>query len=103
MVYNDIIDIIEMSDSQVGARKEYSIRNHLFVLYCVANSVMNKEGEAVDIHMYDLYKCFDGLWLEECCNNLYEAGVCDDKLALIYEGNLMNKVAVKTPAGLMTY
>ena len=29
--------------------------------------------------MYDLTKCFDGLWLEECCNNLFEAGVVDDK------------------------
>ena len=50
--------------------------------------------------MYDLTKCFDGLWLEECCNNLYEAGIVDDKLALIYEGNCMNQVAVKTAAGL---
>ena len=50
--------------------------------------------------MYDLTKCFDGLWLEECCNNLYEAGVVDDKLALIYEGNSVNQVAVRTPGGL---
>ena len=39
--------------------------------------------------------------MEECCNNLYEAGVRDDKLALIYEGNNNNnKVAIKTPAGI---
>ena len=100
LVYNDITGVVEMSDSQVGARTEYNIRNHLFVLYSVANSVINKESDAIDIHMYDLYKCFDSLWLEECCNNLYEAGVCDDKLALIYEGNMINRVAVKTPAGL---
>ena len=50
--------------------------------------------------MHDLSKCFDALWLEECCNNLYEAGVVDDKLALIYEGNRVNQVAIRTPAGL---
>lgn len=50
--------------------------------------------------MYNLTKCFDGLWLEECCNNLFEAGVTDDKLALIYEGDRLNQVAVRTPGGL---
>ena len=99
MIYNDIKDRIQISDSQVG-RSGYSVRDHLFVIYSVLNSVIQKESPAVDIHMYDLCKCFDGLWLEECCNNLYEAGVTDDKLAMIYEGNKMNDVAVRTPGGL---
>ena len=100
MIYNDIKNCIKISDSQVGGRSEYSIRDHLFVIYSVLNSVNQKESSAVDIHMYDLCKCFDGLWLEECCNNLFEAGVTDDKLAMIYEGNKMNDVAVRTPGGL---
>ena len=83
MIYNDIKNRIEISDSQVGGRSEYSIRNHLFIIYSVLNSVKQKESPPVDIHTYDLCKCFDGLWLEECCNNLYEAGITDDKLALI--------------------
>ena len=100
LIYNDIKTEIEMSDSQVGARNDYNIRNHLFVIYSVLNSVTHRESPPVDIHMYDISKCFDGLWLEECCNNLFEAGVTDDKLAMIYEGNKMNHVAVKTPNGL---
>ena len=87
LVYNDTTKVLELSDSQVGGRTEYSIRNHLFVLYSVINSVIHKESPPVDIHMYDLWKCFDGLWLEECMNNLYEVGIKDDKLALIYQGN----------------
>ena len=100
MIYNDVRQVVQISDSQVGGRAEYSIRNHLFVVYSIMNSVINKECPPVDIHLYDLQKCFDGLWLEECCNNLYEAGITDDKLALIYEGNRTNRVAVKTPGGL---
>ena len=100
MIYNDTKGNIKISDSQVGGRTEYSIRNHLFVIYSVLNSVIQKESPPVDIHMYDLCKCFDSLWLEECCNNLYEAGITDDKLALIYEGNRVNNVAVRTPGGL---
>ena len=79
LIYNDVKDVVDISDSQVGGRQEYSIRNHLFVIYSIINSVINKETPAIDIHMYDLSKCFDGLWLEECCNNLYEAGITNDK------------------------
>ena len=100
LIQNDVKKVVDMSDSQVGSREEYSHRNHLFILYSCINSAIQKESPPIDIHMYDLSKCFDGLWLEECCNNLYEAGVVDDKLALIYEGNCMNQVAIRTPAGL---
>ena len=100
LIHNDIKKVMRLSDSQVGARSEFSVRNHLFIIYSCLNSVNQKESPAIDVHMYDLTKCFDGLWLEECCNNLFEAGVIDDKLALIYEGNTVNKVAVKTPGGL---
>ena len=100
MIYNDVKDPVQMSDSQVGAREEYNVRDHLFVIYSVQNAVIHNESPPIDIHMYDLCKCFDSLWLEECCNNLYEAGIKDDKLAMIYEGNQTNKVAVRTPGGL---
>ena len=100
LIHNDIKKQVKMSDSQVGGREGYNVRDHLFVIYSVQKSVINKESPPVDIHMYDLCKCFDGLWLEECCNNLYEAGITDDKLAMIYEGNKTNNVAIRTPAGL---
>ena len=44
MIYNDIKGNIKISDSQVGGRTEYSIRNHLFVIYSVLNSVIQKES-----------------------------------------------------------
>ena len=40
------------------------------------------------------------MWLDECINDLYEAGINDDTLALIYEANKKNQVAVKTPFGI---
>ena len=70
LIYNDIENQVHMSDSQVGGREDYNVRDHLFVIYSVQNSVINKETPPIDIHLYDLCKCFDGLWLEECCNNL---------------------------------
>ena len=50
--------------------------------------------------MYDSRQCFDTLWLQECVNDLYDAGIQDDKLALIYEVNKKNQVAIKTPFGI---
>ena len=32
--------------------------------------------------------------------DLYEAGITDDKLAMVYMGNLENKVSISTPVGL---
>ena len=39
------------------------------------------------------------MWLEECMNDLYDCGVTDSNLALIYEANKNNKVSVVTPNG----
>ena len=89
-----------MSDSQVGARPRRGIRNHLFVINSILHSVKKKEGNPIDIEMIDIRKCFVSLWLEDCINHLYEAGIQDDKLSLIYEGNTKNEVAIQTPVGL---
>ena len=54
----------------------------------------------VDIQIVDYKQCFDTLWLEECLNDLYDSGVRDDKLALLYNINSHVNVAVKTPVGI---
>ena len=47
----------------------------------------------------DYKQCFDSLWLQECLSDLFNSGVKDDKLALLYNINSHVKVAVKTPVG----
>ena len=46
------------------------------------NSVIQKESPPIDLSVFDVKKCFDALWLQQCCNYLYESGVTDDKLAM---------------------
>ena len=63
---------------------------------------MMGEDSCVDIQIYDLEQAFDALWLEDCMNDLYDSlpgGQRDDKLALIYETNVNNLVAVNTGMG----
>ena len=105
LIYNDQYDEIEssMSDSNIGARKDQNIKNHLFVLYGVINSVIKESESGVDICIYDIEKCFDSLWLEDVLIDFYDSlpdEKHDDKLALVYEANKNNFVAVKTGVGL---
>ena len=45
-------------------------------------------------------KCFDNLWLEEVINCLYEAGLNNNKLSLVFLENKTAQVAVKTSTGI---
>ena len=90
-----------MSDSNVGARKKKSIRNHIFVINGIICDVLSsKKKNPIDIQIMDYRQCFDAMWLSETMNDLFEAGVNDDQLALIHEANKEVKVAIKTPNGL---
>ena len=103
LLYNDSYDFLElnMSDSNIGARKGRSVRNHIFILNGIIHDVLsNKGSKPIDVQISDYRQCFDSLWLEECMNDMYEAGIDDDNLALIYEANKNINVAVQTPNGL---
>ena len=100
--YQEKYQIVDknMSDSNVGGRKNKSIRNHIFVLNSVINDVIQNKKQSIDVEILDYRQCFDSMWMEECVNDLWEAGIQDDHLALIYEVNKNVNVAVKTPFGL---
>ena len=99
--YQDKYQIVDknMSDSNVGVRKNKNIRNHIFDLNSVINDVIQNKKQSIDVEI-DYKQCFDSMWMEECVNDLWEAGIQDDHLALIYEVNKNVNVAVKTPFGL---
>ena len=101
MVYNEEYENIDsnMSDSNIGARRRKNIRNHIFILNGIINEAI-KNNKSVDIGILDYRQCFDSMWMEDCVNDLYDYGVNNPNLALIYEANKRNKVAVMTPNGL---
>ena len=97
LIYNDEYQNIDinLSDSNVGARKGRNIRDNLFVVNAIVNSVIKGKEEAVDIQLFDVEKCFDSLWVEECINDMYEAGLNNEKLAILYQENQNAACAVK--------
>ena len=92
-----------MSCSNIGARRKRNVRNHLFIVYGIINSVIKEKRDCIDIMIYDIVQAFDSLWLQDSMNDIYDLlpqGLRDSKLALVYETNKSNLVAINTPMGL---
>ena len=66
----------------------------------ILNSVKKGSEEAIDMCAYNVEKCFDALWTFECINDLFEAGLQNNKLKLLFKMNINAQVAVKTSQGM---
>ena len=105
LIYQEKQDDIDrhMSDSNIGARKNKQVKDHLFIIHGVVNSVVNGKEDCIDIQIYDLEQAFDALWLEDCMLDLYDSlseKNRDDKIALLYKSSEKNLVSINTPHGL---
>ena len=90
-----------MSDCQMGARKKKGCKNNIFMINGIIHEVMkSKRMRAVLLQIYDYAQMFDSINLREALSDIYNAGVNDDSLSLLYQANSKVHVAVKTPTGL---
>ena len=97
LTYNDAYYSIDdnITDGSVGARKQRSVRDNIFVISAISNSVINGTSQPIQVQVMDAEKCFDKLWLQSCINSIYEAGMDDDKLNLLYIENNNANIAIK--------
>ena len=65
LMYNDSYEDLDenMSDSNIGGRKNRNIKNHLMIIYGIINSVIHVNEDCIDLQIYDLEKAFDVLYL----------------------------------------
>ena len=93
LIYNDSYHIVDehLTDGNVGARKYRNIRDNIFVLGTVTNSVINGNQNPIQVQIQDA----DKLWLQETTNALYEAGIQRDMLNLLFLENQRAQVAIK--------
>ena len=63
LIYNDEYITVDdnLTDANVGARKHRNIRDNLFVVNAILNSIKRGSEEAIDLCTYDVDKCFDAL------------------------------------------
>ena len=105
LIYGDFFTELDknMSDSNIGARRKRNIKDHLFIIHGIINSVVRGDEDCVDIQIYDLEKAFDTLWLIDSLNDIFDTLPKDkrnDELSLLYETNRNTQMAIKTAVGM---
>ena len=58
---------------------------------------MKKNG--IDLQIYDIEKMFDKINLKEAINDLWDSGLRNDNLVMLYLLNKNNKAIIRTPVG----
>ena len=103
LVYNSKYYKIEenMSDCQMGARKRKGCRSNIWILNGIIYEHLKKSNnKPLSLQFYDYKQMFDSVNLKEAINDLYDYGVQDEDLQLIYKANKEIFMAIKTPGGL---
>ena len=85
-----------MSRFQSGGMKGKNVLDNLFITRGLMNHVVYLNTE-LWITFYDMEKCFDSLWSEDCISSLWDLGVKDDMLYLIHLLYTKASVTIKTP------
>ena len=92
-----VLSII-MTQFQTGGTKREDVVDNLFILRGITDHTVYL-NKPTFVTFYDIEKCFDSLWLEDCINSLWENGVHDDTIYLIYLLNAKASVTVNLPFG----
>ena len=61
----------------------------------ILNEAAQKKDKNIDIQIVDIQKCCDKMSYKETANDLYNAGVQDDKFLLMAKSNEKYRVALK--------
>ena len=88
MIYNTKYQIIDnnMSDCQVGGRKNKSCKNNIFVVNGLIHETLKRKNmKPICLQIYDYSQMFDAIDLRHALSDLFDVGVVDDTLKLLYE------------------
>ena len=103
IIYNDKYPVIDqnISDSQMGGRKGKGCRNNIFLVNGLIHEVLkSKRMKPIVIQIYEYSQMFDSINLKQAISDIYEYGLDDDNLSLIYQANREIFMAVNTPGGI---
>ena len=97
LIYNSCYETIDSSltDGNVGARKRRGCRDNIFVLSAINNSILKGNSEPIQLQVTDVKTCFDKLWLQSCTNALFECGLRNNMLSLMFLENRNVQYAIK--------
>ena len=70
-----------------GPATKRNIRDNIYLLGAVTNSVENGKEEPIQVKVMGFENCFDKLWLQATTNALFEAGIKNELLNILYLEN----------------
>ena len=103
MIYNQNYSNIDknMSNSQMGGRKNKGCRNNIFMINGIIHDVLSSRNKKpILLQIYDYSQMFDSMDLKQAISDVYEAGLTDSNLSLLYKANSEVFMAVNTPSGI---
>ena len=103
LIYESKYPVIEskMSECQMGGRRKKGCKNNIFILNGIIHeSMKSKQMKPLVLQYYDYSQMFDSIDLKEAIRDMFEAGMDDENLALLYKSNREINMAVKTAHGL---
>ena len=88
LIYNRKYELIDsnMSDNNIGAHPKKSSRNHIGNGINHEQNSSKKDAQLV-MQSFDYTQMFDYMSLSITMSNMYDSGVSDDFLVLLYEVN----------------
>ena len=102
-IYNEKYPVIDrnMSDCQMGGRKGKGCKSNVWIINGIIHEVLKSTRmKPIQLQIYDYKQMFDSIDLEEAISDIFDVGVDDDSLVLIYKANKEIKMSVKTTSGL---
>ena len=103
LIYNEKYPEIDqnISDSQMGGRKGKGCRFNIFIINGIIHDVLKRKNEKpVILQIYDYSQMFDSINLEQAISDIYQAGLKDSNLQILYQANKSVSMAINTPDGL---
>ena len=83
---------------QCGSTKNKSPRDCIFIMNGVVDHALYL-NQSLFMTSYDYATCFDSLWLQDSLLSLWDTGIQNRALSLIYELNKSASIQVNTPFG----
>ena len=85
----------------MGGRKGKGCRFNLFLINGIIHDVLKRKNKKpVVLQIYDYAQMFDSMNLEQAISDIYNAGLNDENLKILYEANKSIYMAINTPDGL---
>ena len=90
MIYNDYYSVIDsnMSDCQMGARKNKGCKTNIWIINGIIHEVLKSKNKTpIQLQIYDYKQMFDSMDLTEAISDMFDVGLRNDNLNLIYKAN----------------